>query len=191
MWRKIFYNLLYLGQPRWDTGLSPPELNEFIDQHQPGRALDLGCGTGTNVIMLAKHGWQANGVDFTPRAIAKARWKARQAAVQVNLRVADVSMPLPLDPPFDLILDIGCLHSLPVSIRPGYYSNLFRLLEEGGYYLLYAFTRTDDEQPGLSPKEIQYLSERINLLSRHDGKDTAVGRRSSWFTYQGKRQTYR
>jgi cyclopropane fatty-acyl-phospholipid synthase-like methyltransferase len=139
--------------------------------------------------MLAQHGWQASGIDFASRAIAKGRRKARKAGVQINFKTADVSKPLPFDPPVDLILDIGCLHSLPVSLRLGYYSNLFRLLSDNGHYLLYAFTKTDNGRPGLSINEISYLSERLNLLNRQDGEDTAAGRRSAWFTFQGKRRS--
>jgi methylase of polypeptide subunit release factors len=73
MMRKLFFNLAYLQKPVWDTGISPPELLDFIANHNPGRALDLGCGTGTNSITLAKHGWEVTGVDFVKRAINLAR----------------------------------------------------------------------------------------------------------------------
>ena len=43
---------------------------------RPGRVLDLGCGTGSDVIYLASLGWDAVGVDFAPRAIATARSRA-------------------------------------------------------------------------------------------------------------------
>ncbi|HZD55845.1 MAG TPA: class I SAM-dependent methyltransferase, partial [Anaerolineales bacterium] len=68
--RRIFFNLWYYREPPWDTGISPPELLAFIESHPAGQALDLGCGTGTNVITLARNGWQVTGVDFAPRAIA-------------------------------------------------------------------------------------------------------------------------
>ncbi len=48
--RWLQFNLRYLGNPPWDTGVSPPELLAIIAEKQPGRALDLGCGTGTNLL---------------------------------------------------------------------------------------------------------------------------------------------
>src|SRR5688500_14230632 len=63
------------GKTPWDTGIPPPELVEVIEGPnalEPGRALDLGCGTGTNAMYLAQHGWTAVGVDFSSHAIESA-----------------------------------------------------------------------------------------------------------------------
>ncbi len=89
--RKLFYSIYYLRKPPWDTGVTPPELEDFVQNHPPGRALDLGCGTGTNVIYLAQHGWQAIGVDFVKKAIHHARQKADQAGVTVKFYADDVT----------------------------------------------------------------------------------------------------
>ena len=51
--RRLSFLLWYFRDPPWDTNISPPELLDFINRHPPGRVLDLGCGTGTNVITLA------------------------------------------------------------------------------------------------------------------------------------------
>lgn len=63
-------------QTPWDTQVTPPEVMEFIARTPPGKAVDLGCGTGTNAITLARHGWRVTGVDFVPKAILAARAKA-------------------------------------------------------------------------------------------------------------------
>ena len=43
----------------------------------PGRALDVGCGTGTDAIYLAQHGFEVVGGDISPLAVENARAKAR------------------------------------------------------------------------------------------------------------------
>ncbi len=89
--RRLSFSIWYYFRPPWDTGISPPELVGFLDAHPPGRALDMGCGTGTNIITMAKRGWQVTGIDFAPTAIKVARRKARGAGVKVDLNVGDVS----------------------------------------------------------------------------------------------------
>ena len=76
LFRRFLFHYWYFRQPPWDTGISPPELLEFIQNHRAGRAIDIGCGTGTNVITLAQAGWDVTGVDFAPRAIKLAQQKA-------------------------------------------------------------------------------------------------------------------
>ena len=61
----------------------------------PGRALDLGCGTGGNAIALAEAGWDVTGVDIASRAIASARIAARRRGAEVRFEVADVTAWVP------------------------------------------------------------------------------------------------
>ena len=74
-----WYEAMYRrGMTPWDSGVTPPEVVELIEGSsatQPGRALDLGCGTGTNVAYLARHGWEATGVESSQTAIAAAAEK--------------------------------------------------------------------------------------------------------------------
>ena len=180
--RRLFFNLWYYRNPPWDTGVSPPELLNFIDSHPPGRALDLGCRTGTNVITLARHGWDATGVDFARRAIREARKKARQAGVEVDLRVADVTKLEGVHGPFDLILDMGCLHGLPEDGKNAYIQNLDRLLAQGGTYLMYGFFKgPGDSGPGLTEEDIQQLEKHFEILERQDGTERGI-RPSAWFS---------
>src|SRR5207247_2926145 len=83
-------------------------------------------------------GWDAVGIDFVGRAIAKARRRARDAGVSCTFVLGDVAA-LALPGPFDLALDIGCLHSMPETARAAYAAGLARVVRAGGTYLLYAF----------------------------------------------------
>jgi cyclopropane fatty-acyl-phospholipid synthase-like methyltransferase len=185
MLRRLFYEYFYFRRPPWDTGISPPELMEFINTHPPGRALDLGCGTGTNAITLAQHGWQVVGVDFVGRAIRAARRKAKQAGVQVDFHADDVTRLRGISDPFDLVLDIGCLHSLTTKQKADYLENLTRLLVQQGTFLLYAFIAESEpaQGTGLTPTDLGLLFSRLHLVQRVDGADRGA-RPSAWFTYQ-------
>jgi cyclopropane fatty-acyl-phospholipid synthase-like methyltransferase len=178
--RKLFFSLFYLRRPPWDTGITPPEVVTFVKEHSPGRALDLGCGTGTNAIYLAQHGWQATGVDFVGRAVKQARLKARQAGVQADFHRADVTRLPGIRGPFDLVLDIGCFHSLTPQGKTAYLQNLERLLASTGTFLFYAFTdQQGNKNPGLNPADIKQIQQRFQQIGRTDGTDR--GRPSAWF----------
>lgn len=157
---------------------------DFIASHSPGRALDLGCGTGTNVITLAQHGWQVIGVDFVRKAVATGKRKALQAGVQVDLRVGDVTNLNGIAAPFDLILDIGCFQSLTPEPKRDYVRNLTHLLAPGGTYLMYAFFKSaESDRFGLTAADLELLGENLELAHRQDGTERGY-RPSAWFTYR-------
>jgi SAM-dependent methyltransferase len=170
------------GVTPWDTNVTPPELLAFLDQAAPGRALDLGCGTGTNVITLAQHGWEATGVDFVRRAIRQAKRKAAQAGVTVQLLQADVTDLSMLTGPYDLALDIGCMASVPAWGREAYSAGLARLVRPGGRFLLYSWLpRSRHGQIiGLSPDEVSaYLAPGFTVDRVEFGQDQGAG--SAWY----------
>lgn len=183
--RKLFYTVLYLRRPPWDTGITPPELMALIAARPPGRALDLGCGTGTNAITLARSGWQATGVDFIPKAASAARRKAKTAGVSVDFYTADVTR-LPaeiLREAYDLVLDIGCFHSLDAPGKERYLEQLPRLLNTGGTYLLYGFVRQEQAGGvGLNAADLRALDACLERIDRQDGYDHDRIT-SAWLTY--------
>jgi SAM-dependent methyltransferase len=130
----LFYRLAYrAGTPRWDSAEPRPELVELTQGRLPGRALDLGCGTGTDVLYLARRGWDAVGVDFVPAAIAAARKRATSSGSSATFIAGDVTR-LPeagVDGSFDLVLDIGCYHGVPVTRRDSYAAGVASVTRPG------------------------------------------------------------
>ncbi|MFI5339331.1 MAG: class I SAM-dependent DNA methyltransferase [Candidatus Methylomirabilales bacterium] len=67
----------------------------------PGRHLDLGCGTGTLAILMAKTGWEVVGLDASEAMLAQAKQKAQEAGqavefVQQDMRHLKVVEPVNL-----------------------------------------------------------------------------------------------
>ncbi len=134
----------------WDSGITPPEVEAFWQRQTPapnGRALDLGCGTGTNVAYLARLGLQIVGFDLAGRALQIARQRMRSCppTLKSRMMLAQASVAaLPLhDFGASYILDIGCFHTLPVALRDGYVRGVVDNLAPGGYYHLYGFDADD------------------------------------------------
>ena len=57
----------------------------------PGRALDVGCGSGADAIWLARQGWQVTAVDVSQAALDRAAIAAHDAEVAVNWVCTDIS----------------------------------------------------------------------------------------------------
>jgi SAM-dependent methyltransferase len=180
------YNLRYFGNPPWDTGVTPPEVMGFIQTHTPGRALDLGCGSGTNVLSLARAGWQVTGVDFAIKAADQARRRLKLAGVSGIIMQRDVTDLDDQSGGFDLILDIGCYHSLPGDKKAQYEANLKRLLAKQGWFLLYGMIHNAEHSIGLTEEDIGRLSDCMWLKCRQDGFDRGI-RQSVWLTFQAAR----
>ncbi len=164
LWRLLHFNWRYLGTPPWDTGVSPPELIEFLNSKPPGKALDLGCGTGTNLMTLKVFGWQAVGVDFTWLSVWRARAKLRKAGFQAQVIQGNVASEIPLDEKFNLILDIGCYHSVIGEDRTIYQKNIETWLADGGTFLMYAhLSKSPDDQHGIGQQDLHAFSKFLSL----------------------------
>jgi SAM-dependent methyltransferase len=184
--RGLDFDLKYLlGQKPWDTGVTPPEVKEMVENAAlgPGRALDLGCGTGTNAIYLAHHGWEVVGVDFSALAVRQARRKARRPGAACQFHHADVTDLSFLVDPFDLALDIGCLHSIPPEGRSRYGAGLARLVQPGGLYLLSAFGGHPDRPGprGVTPTQVRHLFAPAFVVERQEQGDDPTGPPSAWY----------
>jgi SAM-dependent methyltransferase len=125
-----------------------------------GRCLDLGCGTGTDTIYLATHGWDVTGVDTVPKALAIARRDASAAGVAPHFVQGDVTRlhDLGVGDGYTLILDFGCFHTLPDDRRPAYVTSVSHAAAPGATLLLSGFSRPPKAAPmhaGLTKDEVQ------------------------------------
>jgi SAM-dependent methyltransferase len=139
------YGLLYrLGFAPWerrDVAESWRPLLDGPEAPAPGRALDVGCGSGRDAIYLAKHGWQVTAVDSVEQALDSARQRAAAEDVEVQWVAGDVATlgRLGLKPGYDLLYDFGCIHGLSDTARKGAADGLTELAAPGATLLITAF----------------------------------------------------
>ena len=188
----VFFRAAYLlGFKPWDSGVPPPELVSAIeggDRLPPGRYLDLGCGTGTNCIYTAQHGWDATGIDFVPRAIGAAKLKAAAAGAAVRFLVGDVTrLPeLGLDAGYDLVLDLGCFHSIPDARRDAYVKGATQLAKPGATMLAFCFVRRGERTSRVGPRGVERgeVARRFGAgweMIREEAGRPALGLDSAWY----------
>jgi SAM-dependent methyltransferase len=136
----------YLGTPPWDIGRPQPAIVRLAESNQiAGSVLDVGCGTGENILYLAARGLSAAGIDGAPTAISKARAKAKRRGLTVDFEVADaLNLSIPRRQ-FDTVIDSGLFHVFSDEDRPRFRDSIGRVIRPGGTYFLMCFS---DQQPG-------------------------------------------
>lgn len=153
------YDLMYRLWAPWDAVGVRPELLALlagwhVDPDRYPRAVDLGCGTGANVVFLAERGFDAVGVDFSPVAIAKARRRADEARMGHRCRfvVGDLTAEhIPeVDGPFDLLVDLGTLDDLDPAGRRAMADTVARLARPGSLLLFWCFYARRSDLPRFS-----------------------------------------
>ena len=122
----------------WDSGKPDVHLRRFIAdaKRAPCKTLEVGCGTGTNVIWLAELGFEVIGIDISPVAIERAKVKAREAKVDCQFFTADFMKDTVPGSAFGLIFDRGCFHVFDEAKKQALFAGrVAALLEERGVWL--------------------------------------------------------
>jgi SAM-dependent methyltransferase len=191
---EMFNKRYSVGETPWDTGISPPELLEAIENPPSGlpkRMLDIGCGTGTNCLTLARRGWHTVGVDFADIAIDTAIQKAQvwaddivSAGGNARFLVADVTQLVPPahDEGFSLLLDLGCLNGISPTLHADYAKMAAEQALPGALFLLYAHLPDAERvRPrGVTEEELDQLLATTFRLERREMGTAPQGGQSMW-----------
>ncbi|HEX3507893.1 MAG TPA: class I SAM-dependent methyltransferase [Candidatus Dormibacteraeota bacterium] len=189
----FFFRAAYLvGFKPWDSGVPPPQLVAVVEGSNalsPQKALDLGCGTGTNSIYMAGHGWDVTGIDFVPRAVTIAKRKAAEAQVSPRLMVGDVTRltDLGIETDYSLLLDLGCFHSIPDAGRDAYVRGVTAHARAGATFLIFGFVRSDARASrvgprGLAPAEVAQRFAGGWVVDAEERGGPMFGSAAYWYT---------
>ncbi len=110
-----------------------PAAGEF-DQHRGHRVLEVGCGTGCDLLQFARNGASAVGVDITDKHLELARGRVNGQALV--LKAEGAKLPFP-DESFDYVYSHGVIHH---SDHPrAIIDEIFRVLRKDGRFNIHLY----------------------------------------------------
>lgn len=126
------------------SGWIPPE----------ARVLEIGCGRGLSADWLATQGFDVTAIDISGHAIDDARAQYGSRGKNLRFEVVDITVPTELGP-FDVMIDSGCFHCIPVELHRYYGANVIKWSRPGTRLLIMSHTE------GISPEERQRQLETV------------------------------
>jgi cyclopropane fatty-acyl-phospholipid synthase-like methyltransferase len=140
------FEKMYEGVPPWEID-GPQSEVVHLAEHGEIRSpvLDVGCGTGENVLYLAGLGFEVVGIDLVSNAVEKALGKARERSLSATFLVWDALRLQELQRRFQTVIDSGFFHVLSDQERSLFVRNLASVLDVGGSYLMMCFS---EHEPG-------------------------------------------
>ena len=101
---------------------------------KPGmKVLEVGCGTGTNLILYRQAGCSVYGIDLSPSMLEIARTKLGEDA---ELQLGDASKMPYQDNFFDLVVAMFALHEMAREIQPLVMREMIRVTKQEGRILI-------------------------------------------------------
>jgi len=100
-----FYDSLYKNKDYRNEACYLEKLFKKYSSKKTKTVLDLGCGTGSHALILAKKGYKITGVDLSKKMLKIARKKAKEKKLKINFRRSDIRK-LDLKKKFDAIISM-------------------------------------------------------------------------------------
>lgn len=189
------------GSTPWDLGRPDFNLIDMVSKRPiPScRALEIGCGTGTNSVWLAQQDFSVTATDVSVLAIRKARERAADAGVQCTFVVSDFLYDEIPGGPFGFVFDRGCFHSFDTDVeRKRFAENVAFHLEKDGLWLSIIGSKDgpprDHGPPQRSARHVVYAAEPyfeiLSLISSHLDSNSPTPPRA-WVCLMKKRDRTR
>jgi cyclopropane fatty-acyl-phospholipid synthase-like methyltransferase len=172
------YDAFYRWWAPWDAVGVRADLRALLTSGRvtPGshpRSIDLGCGTGANVVYLADVGFESWGLDFSEVALRKAEHRRAEAGVAAHFVNGDLTADeIEVKGPFDLLLDFGTLDDLRGDAQRAMIRTVDRLSRPGSVFLCFCFFGPKEDLPLLSLEAPARWMPRPTILP---------GEMKSWF----------
>ena len=145
-----------IEQLPWRSHTVSTPLEEFIAAGRlpaDARALELGCGTGENLVRIARACQDATGIDIVEDACSATKATLADAEVKATVLAADVlALPQDFEGSFDFVFDCQTYHCVRKVDEAAAATAVCSLLAPGGRLLL--LTGNADEEAERGPERL-------------------------------------
>jgi SAM-dependent methyltransferase len=155
-----FWNDAYKEDPD-QTVVEDFFLSDEVEGLQPGTALDLGCGTGPNALMLAERGWSVVGVDWAGHAIELATQAAADRVLDATFVVGDITAWDPTGE-YDLVINTYALPGGDNNCRV--LQTALGALAQGGTLIVAEWDRSMGQVWGFAEDDLMTPDQIVALL---------------------------
>jgi cyclopropane fatty-acyl-phospholipid synthase-like methyltransferase len=158
---KVWYDEVYAregfaAQRRYPN----EELLRFMGRHffgiDPGQRrriaiLEVGCGSGANLWMIAREGFDAYGLDLSKEALLLCQTMLKAWQTEASLSAGSMTAMPYGDGKFDAVIDIFSSYCIAEADFSRYLDEVSRLLKPGGRYFSYAPSKNSDAFTNCAP----------------------------------------
>jgi ubiquinone/menaquinone biosynthesis C-methylase UbiE len=108
-----------------------------VNQRKKNKILEIGCGSGANLWMIAKEGFQAYGLDLSKESLALAKKMLEKWGVNADLKIGDM-LNLPFaNKLFNVVVDVFSSNCLTTIEYDKCISEVSRILKKEGLFFSY------------------------------------------------------
>lgn len=185
-WNQFFANLKNNGTDLdWGTQWTEVHL-PFLKSASVKTLLDLGCGTGNDVLRLAQQGFTVIGVDFSDEAVQQGRSKAEKLGLSAQFVVADMAKRLPFDSAtFDAVMSNVAIHMFSDRITRELFKEIRRIVRPNGLFVFHVNSTEDasvraERHPPIREIEPNYFLEQHGQTMHFFSKEYLLDLLADW-----------
>ena len=148
--------------------------------------LDLGCGTGNDVLRLVQQGFTVIGMDFSDEAVRQGREKSEKLGLNAQFVVADMAKRLPFDSAtFDAVMSNVAIHMFSDRITRKLFKEIRRIVRPKGLFVFHVNSTEDalvraERHPPMREIEPNYFLERHGQTMHFFSQEYLLDLLSDW-----------
>ncbi|UZE93851.1 MAG: class I SAM-dependent methyltransferase [Candidatus Pacearchaeota archaeon] len=162
------WDKVYKKGPHWERKHSKA-IEDFVRYlEKRDKVLDLGCGSGRDVVFLARNGFDVYGIDISKEAIKKARNKIKEKGLKAYFDVGDLTALKFENNFFDAIYSNAVLN---FTLLQESCSEIYRILKKDGLaYLIFLLDYIPLFNDGKNKEDHSFYPEDLILQTYKNSK---------------------